>query len=63
VRCNEAVLSTLLHDEINLDEAKGGQKVPLKDFTEQSDYFSDLFSKDYLNTLIGGTSFWPGFRS
>ena len=47
VRCNEAVFSTLFHDEINLDEAKGGQQVPLKDFTVQNDYFSDHFSKDY----------------
>ena len=26
MRCNEAVLFTLFHDEINLDEAKGGQQ-------------------------------------
>ena len=45
VRCNEAVFSTLFHDEINLDEAKGGQQVPLKDFTVQNDYFSDHFPK------------------
>ena len=29
VRCNEAVFPTLLQDEINLDEAKGGRLVPL----------------------------------
>ena len=45
VRCNEAVFSRLLHDEINLDEAKGGQLDPLKDFTVQNDYFSDHFFK------------------
>ena len=50
MRCNEAVLSTLLHHEINLAEAKGGQLVPLKDFTEQNDYFSENFSKDYYVT-------------
>ena len=47
VRCNEAVFSTLFHDEINLDEAKGGQQVPLKDFTVQNDYFSGHFCKDF----------------
>ena len=47
MRCNEAVFSTLFHDEINLDEAKGGQQVPLKDFTVQNDYFSGHFSKDF----------------
>ena len=36
----------MLHDEINLDEAKGGQQVPLKDLTVQNDYLSDYFSKD-----------------
>ena len=50
MRCNEAVFSTLLHDEINVDEAKGGQLVPLKDFTIKNDYFSDHFSKDYYVT-------------
>jgi len=25
VRCNEAVFSKLIHNEINLDEAKGGR--------------------------------------
>ena len=39
--------STLYHDEINLDEAKGGQQVPLKDFTVQNDYFSGHFWKDF----------------
>ena len=47
MRCNEAVFSSLLHDGINLDEAKGGQQVPLKDFTVQNDYLSDYFSKDF----------------
>jgi len=47
VRWNEAVFSTLLHDGINLDEAKGGQQVPLKDFTVQNDYLSDHFPKDF----------------
>ena len=47
VRCNEAVFSALFHDEFNLDEAKGGQQVPLKDFTVQNDYFSDHFCKDF----------------
>ena len=47
MRCNEAVFSTLFHDEINLDEAKGGQQVPLKDFTVQNYYFSDHFCKDF----------------
>ena len=37
VRCNEAVFSTLFHDEINLDDANGDQQVPLKDFTVQND--------------------------
>ena len=41
MRCNEAVFSTLLQDGINLDEAKGGQHVPLKAFTVQNDYLSD----------------------
>ena len=50
VRCNEAVFSTLLHDEINLDEANSGQLVPLKDFMVQNDYFSDHFSEDYYVT-------------
>ena len=50
VACNEAVFSTLLHDEINLDEAKGGQQVPLKDFTVQNDYLSDHFPKDFVVT-------------
>ena len=45
MRCNEAVFSTLFHDEINVDEAKGGQQVPLKDLTVQNDYFSDHFCK------------------
>ena len=47
MRCNEVVFSTLLHDEFNLDEAKVGQQVPLKDFTVQNDYFSDHFQKDF----------------
>ena len=47
VRCNEAVFSTFFHEEINLDEAKGGQQVPLKDFTVQNDYLSDHFCKDF----------------
>ena len=58
--------SALLHDEINLDEAKGSQHVPLRDFMVQNNYLSDNFYKDlryHLNTLIGGTSFWSGFRS
>ena len=42
VRCNEAVFSTLF-----LVEAKGGQQVPLKDFTVQNDYCSDHFCKDF----------------
>ena len=46
-RCNEAVFSTLFHDEINVVEAKGGQQVPLKDLTVQNDYFSDHFCKDF----------------
>ena len=46
-RCNEAVFSTLIHDEINVFEAEGGQQVPLKDFTVQNDYFSDHFCKDF----------------
>ena len=46
MRCNEAVFSTLLHDEINLDEAKGSNQVPLRDFMVQNDYFSDDFYKD-----------------
>ena len=50
VRCKEAVFSTLLHDEINLDEATSGQLVPLKDFMVQNDYFSDHFSKEYYVT-------------
>ena len=62
VRGNEAVFSTLLHDEINLDEAKGGQQVPLKDSMVQNDYFSDHFSKDCYVTSKH-TSLWPGFRS
>ena len=41
VRCNEAVFSTLF------DEAKGGQQVPLKDFTVQNDYFSGHFCNDF----------------
>ena len=44
MRCNEAVFSTLFHDEINLDEAKGGQQVPLKDFTVQNDYSVTIFA-------------------
>ena len=52
MRCNEAVFSTKLHDEINLDEAKGCQQLPLKDLTVQNDYFSDHFSKDYYVTFI-----------
>ena len=40
----------MLHDEINLDEAKGGQQLPPKDFTVQNDYFSDYFSKDFYVT-------------
>ena len=47
VRCNEAVFSTLFNDEINLDEAKGGQQVPLKGFTVQNDYSSEHFCKDF----------------
>ena len=47
MRCNEAVFSSLLHDGINLDEAKGGQQVPLKDFTVKNDYLSDHFLKDF----------------
>ena len=39
--------STLLHDEINLDKAKGGQQQPLKDFTVQNDCFNSHFSKDF----------------
>ena len=39
VRCNEAVFSTLFHDEINLDDANGDQQVPLKDFMVQNDLF------------------------
>ena len=50
MRRNEAVFSTLLRDDINLDEAKGGQLVPLKDFTVQNDYFNDHFPKDYYVT-------------
>ena len=50
VRCNEADFFTLLHDEINLDKAKGGQQVPLNDFTVENDYFSDHFPKDYYVT-------------
>ena len=46
MRCNEAVFSTFLHDEINLDEAKGSNQVPLRDFIVQNDYFSDDFYKD-----------------
>ena len=46
VRCNEGVFSTLLHDEINLDEAKGSQQVPLRDFIVQNDHFSDDFYQD-----------------
>ena len=42
MRCNEAVFSTLF-----LVEAKGGQQVPLKDFTVQNDYCSDHFCKDF----------------
>ena len=45
MRCNEDVFSTLLHDEINLDEAKGSQEVPLTDFMVQNDHFSDGFYK------------------
>ena len=41
MRCSEAVFSTLLQDGINLDEAKGGQQVPLKGLTVQNDYLSD----------------------
>ena len=47
MRFNKAFFSTLFHDEINLDEAKGGQQVLLKDFTVQNDYFSDHFCKDF----------------
>ena len=39
--------STLFHDEINVDEAKGGQQFPLKDFTVQNDYFGGHFCKDF----------------
>ena len=46
VRCNEGVFSTLLHDEINLDEGKGSQQVPLRDFMVQNDHLSDDFYKD-----------------
>ena len=45
MRCNEAVFVILFHDETNLDEAKGGQQVPLKDSTVQNDCFSDHFCK------------------
>jgi len=37
--------SVLLHDEINLDEAKGGQQARTLQYV-QNDYFSDYFSKD-----------------
>ena len=47
VRCNEAGFSTFFHEEINLDEAKGGQQVPLRDFRVQNYYFSDHFCKDF----------------
>ena len=47
MRCNEAVFSTLFHDEINLDEGKGGQQVPLKDSMVQNDYISGHFCKDF----------------
>ena len=47
MRCNEAVFSTLFNDEINLDEAKGGQQVPVKEFRVQNDYFSGHFWKDF----------------
>jgi len=50
VRWNEANFSTLLHYEINLAEAKGGQQAPLKDFTVQNDFFSDHFPKDFEGT-------------
>ena len=46
VRCNEGVFSTLLHDEINLGEAKGSQQVPLRDFMVKNDNFSGDFYKD-----------------
>ena len=40
--------SKLIHNEINLDEAKGGQQVlPQKSFTVLNDDFSDLFFKDF----------------
>ena len=45
VRCNKGVFSTLLHDEINVDEAKGSQQVPLRYFMVQNDYFSADFYK------------------
>ena len=50
MRCNEAVFSTLLHDEINLDEAKGSNQVPLRDFMVPNEYFSDDFYKDFEET-------------
>ena len=37
----------LFYDEINLDEAKCGQQVPLKDFTVQNDCLSDHFPKEF----------------
>ena len=64
---------TLFLDEINLDEAKGGQEVPLKYSTVQNNCFSDHFWKDFEVTskhtcrrhifLVGGTSFWCDLRS
>ena len=48
MRCNEAGVSTLLHNEINLDEAKGGQQVlPQKALRVLNDDFGDLFFKDF----------------
>jgi len=46
VRCNEAVFSKLIHNEINLDEAKGGRPQK-KSFTVLNDDFSDHFFKDF----------------
>ena len=47
LRCNEAVFCTLLHDEINLDEAKGSNQVPLRDYMVPNDYCSDDFYKGF----------------
>ena len=41
------VISSCVFSTLLLVEARGGQQVPLKDFTVQNDYFSDHFCKDF----------------